>query len=155
MIYTKDCETSIAYTKASPLLTILKVTKGLVYKVEVEFPVGCRGTAHVVICDGGYQAWPSTPGSSWHSDGGVISFDDLYLKEAAPFEFSIYTYLINADFSHTPQIRIGMVSKEAFKARFMPTTVWKEFVDTMKQLQEEQTARAGEILAEPFPWLTE
>lgn len=155
MIYVKDITTSADTAKADALPVILKVTKGLVYKVEVDFPPGAAGLHHVVICDGTYQVWPSEAHTTFHADGVTISFDDTYLKVSEPFEFVIYTYNLDDTFDHFVQVRIGLVSQRAFMARFLPTYAYQEFKEVLQGLAEEQEAARMAILLEPFPWLKE
>ena len=157
MIYTTDV-TTLKDTKAdSPKQSILKVTKGFVYKVEVQFPPGCAGLCHIIICDGGFQIWPSTRGETWHSDGFTIAFDDSYLKQSAPFEFTIYSYNLDEKWPHTVQVRIGLVSNELFMARFLPSLTYKYFIEALDQWQAEQRERLEEanleILESPFSWV--
>ena len=85
MIYSKFITTPANTLQSNPLRTSIKVTKGLVYKVEIMFPPGSLGLLRVAIFDGAYQAWPSTVGEWFRTDGETISYDDTYLKESAPF----------------------------------------------------------------------
>ena len=80
MIYAYDITTPKVGEDGNPKRTVLKVTKGLVYQVEVEFPPGPLGLCHVSIHDGGYQVWPSNPDFDFHGDNGMIVFPDTYLK---------------------------------------------------------------------------
>ena len=126
MIYSKYISTEIETYSTIPLQTTFKVTKGLVYKVEVDFPPGPSGLLKVQIYDGGHQLWPSTPGEYFISDGYCISFDDTLLKLVAPFQFDIYTWNEDEEYPHGVIVRIGMVSSEIFMARFLPSYGYKE-----------------------------
>jgi len=157
MIYTANITTP----KNTPLSTLkkttLSVTTGLVYKVEVYFPAGSAGLMGVAIFDGLFQVWPSTVGDFFLGDNIMISFDDLYLKEAAPFDFQVYTYNVDDTYDHFVSVRLGFVSKDVFRARFLPYEAYDYFVRLLQQLQEEQAALAEgqkELLTEtPFEWL--
>lgn len=131
MIYTASIKIDANTAEADATRTILRVGKGLVWRIEVEFPPGCAGLAHCFINDGGYQLFPATPGESFASDGSVISFDDLYLKNAAPFEFAITCWNVDQAWDHTLQVRIGMASSEAFMSRYMPSVSWDRFNEMM------------------------
>jgi len=148
-------ETLITAPKPSDLV----ITKGLVYKVEVEFPTGSAGLMGVIICDGGFQLWPSNLGQWFTGDGSLISFDDVYLKESAPFKFRIFTYNEDTVYPHSVNIRIGLVSKEIFMARFLPHLSYKFFEQMLENLQREQQVIKDEqqeaIIEAPFPWLKE
>lgn len=137
--------------------TVLNVTKGLVYKVEFYFPSGCAGLMGVAVFDGLFQCWPSTVGEFFHSDNETIRFDDMYLKESAPFQFDCYTYNDDDLYDHLVEVRIGLVSKEVFLARFMPTKGFDYLMELTAKLAAEQVERAAlqkELMAEtPFEWL--
>ena len=159
MIYTIDCKTETTHTIASPLHSVLKVSKGLVYKVEAQFPSGCAGLCHLIICDGSFQVWPSTRGETWHPDGFIISFEDTYLKRSAPYQFDIYTYNLDEKYPHTPQVRIGLVTEEIFMARFLPTIGFEHFLRMLTEWQATQNERLEEarveLLEKPFTWYEE
>lgn len=137
--------------------TPLLVTKGLVYKVELYFPRGSAGLLGVAIFDGFFSVWPSNAGEFFTGDDELISFDDLYLKEAAPFQLDIYTYNYDDTYPHSVDVRVGLVSKEAYQARFLPSIAWGDFAEMMSRLLAEQAEKQAvqkEKIAEgDFKWL--
>lgn len=135
------------YTKTSPKRTSLRVTRGLVYKVELDFPPGSAGLAGVAILDGGFQVWPSTLGQWFTGDGIVIGFDDVYLKDTAPYEFTIETYNEDETYPHAVNIRIGLVSKDIFMARFLPTMTYKYMEELILKLAAQQQLLAQQQAA--------
>lgn len=143
MIYSANISTVKDTAKISPLRTELRITRGLVYKVELDFPPGSAGLAGIAIFDGGFQLWPSTLGQWFTGDGIVISFDDVYLKEAAPFAFSVNTYNEDTEYPHGITVRIGLVSKDIFMARFLPHMSYKYFEQMLTRLQAAQAAAAA------------
>jgi len=151
MIYTTDITTPANTAKNDPLITVGKVTKGLVYRVEIEFPPGAAGLHHVVIFDGGYQVWPSTPGQTFHGGWSIIGFDDTYLKMAAPFEFKAYSWNLDETYDHLIQVRIGMVSDEVFMARYLPTYAYDHFAKLLEVQLKAQEEKALEPITTPFP----
>lgn len=126
---------------------ILPVTRGLVYRFEVEFPPGCCGLLQCRVFDGSYQVYPSSRDDSFHSDARVIGFDDSYLKVVAPFEFRIETINTDTTWSHTIQVRIGMASTDAFMSRYMPSIAWDKFHVIMAQAAIDQAAMQKATLA--------
>ena len=116
----------------------LPVSKGLVYRIEVDFPPGCCGLLSVKVFDGSYQVWPSSRDDSFAGDGQVIAFDDSYLKLAAPYEFRIETINSDLTYTHKTQVRIGMASSEAFMSRYMPSITWDKFNEVLAKAAIEQ-----------------
>lgn len=159
MIYSQTITTDGegAFTRAAPKKTILKVTRGLVYKVVFDFPPGSAGLLGVVILDGSFQVWPSTVGQWFTGDGVVIDFEDVYLKESAPFEFLVRSYNEDDIYPHLFNLRIGLVSKEIFMARYLPHLSYKYYADYIAGLAAEQEKlkqdQADEIIKTPFEWL--
>ena len=157
MIYSATIKTDEKGAKTQLKHTVLKVTKGLIYKVEFYFPSGSAGLMGVAVFDGGFQLWPSTMGEFFAGDDTVISFDDMYLKEAAPYQLDIYTYNTDVTYPHVVAVRIGLVSKEVFLARFMPTKGYDYLMELLEKmsLEKEQLAAAqAELLKEtPYEWL--
>uniref|UniRef100_A0A6H1ZPG4 Uncharacterized protein n=1 Tax=viral metagenome TaxID=1070528 RepID=A0A6H1ZPG4_9ZZZZ len=153
MIYSTLIATPIDLFATTPKQTVLKVTRGLVYKVEIDFPPGPSGLLKVQIYDGGHQLWPSTPGEYFITDGYCISFDDTLLKLVAPFQFDIYTWNLDETHAHGVTVRIGMVSEEIYMARFLPTFGYKE----LRRIIAEETALQEEkrmaIIETPFTWI--
>jgi len=153
MIYSVDIVVPANRPPTNPAHHVLNVTKGLVYRFELEFPPGCAGLVHVAVFDGGHQVWPSSPEGTFHTDGYTINFDDTYLKETAPYQFDVFSYSTGTTHQHTPVLRIGFVSQEIFMARFLPTYTYKYFVKMLEELRLEQEARAQEAAMKPFGWI--
>ena len=150
MIYSYDIITPVGVTQAAPLRTRLKVTKGLVYRVEIEFPPGPLSLLHVAIFDGGFQLWPTNPDYDFHGDNGFISFEETYLKSNYPYEFIAQTWNEDETWDHTITIRLGMVSEEVYMARFLPTVSYDKMLEVLAQLEAKQEAERKAIIAEPL-----
>ena len=138
MIYTENITTPAGTAKDNPQRTTLHVTKGLVYRVAFYFPPGSQGLLGVAVLDGLYQCWPSTPGVYFRSDDDTIRFEDMLVKEAAPFEFTVLTYNLDTEYEHLVSVRVGLVSKDVFLARFMPTKTHEYLADLLLRLATER-----------------
>jgi len=162
MIYTANITTPKDRAKTNLKKTVLHVTNGLVYKVEFYFPSGSAGLAGVAVFDGLFQVWPSTVGEFFIGEDQLIAFDDMYLKESAPFEFQCYTYNNDDTHEHFVSVRIGLVSSEVFLARFLPTKGHDYLLKLRRQMAAEradlyrlQTERRLETPLEWMPGLGE
>lgn len=143
MIFTANITTAKDTAKTSLKRTVLEVTKGLVYKVEYYFPSGSAGLAGVAVFDGLYQVWPSTIGEFFLGESQLISFEDMYLKESAPYTFQIYTFNEDDTHSHSIGVRIGLVSKDVFLARFMPTRSREQLTELVASMTKEKEVLAA------------
>jgi len=157
MIYTANITTLKDTPKTNLKKTTIKVTKGLVYKVEFYFPAGSAGLMGLAVFDGLFQIWPSSVGEFFVGEDHVISFDDMYLKEAQPFELQAYTYNEDDTHAHSVQVRIGQVSSEVFMARFLPTRSHDYLISLLRKMsfeRDEQAEQQREQLAETaFDWM--
>ncbi len=157
MIFTANINTSKDTSPTAPKLTRIHVSKGLVYKVEFNFPTGSAGLMGVAVFDGLYQVWPSTVGQWFIGEDQLISFEDMYLKEAAPFELQCYTYNEDDTYSHSVAVRIGLVGKDVFQARYLPTKSSEVFMQVLAQMaveREELAKWQRKMLPEtPFEWM--
>lgn len=141
MVFSASITTSKKGDEDDHKETLLVVTSGLIYRMEVEFPPGCCGLLHVQIFDGSYQVYPASNQDSFHSDARVIGFDDLYLKQQPPFELKILTWNLDETWGHEIQVRIGMAHTEAFMARYMPGLTWKKFQEVLASSAIEERLR--------------
>jgi hypothetical protein len=153
VIYAFDITTPANTTQAAPKRTRLKVTKGLVYQVEIEFPPGPLGYCHVAIFDGGHQIWPSNSEFDFHGDNGMMVFNETYLKMAAPYEFVCQTWNEDDTYQHQVHVRLGMVSDEVFMARYLPSISFDKMLAVLNQVQQRQEAERESLLTEPVNWL--
>lgn len=157
MIYTANITTAKDTAQTALKKTTIKVTKGLVYKVEFYFPAGSAGLMGLAVFDGLFQVWPSSVGEFFLGEDHVIGFDDMYLKEAEPYELQCYTYNEDDTYAHSVQVRIGQVSKEVFMARFLPTRSHDYLIRLLRKMsweRDEQAKMQREQLAETaFEWM--
>lgn len=152
MIYSKSIAIPANTFLAAYQTDLMLVTKGLVYKVEFDFPPGHAGLTFVRVRDGLHQVWPTTSDQWFSGEGQTISFDDTHLKLSPPFEFSIDTYNLDDTFDHTVTVRVGLVSSEVFMARFLPTYTFKYFKAMLMELQWEQELRFQAIIDNPISY---
>lgn len=152
MIYTADIILPANTAKATPVVERLGITHGIIYKVEIQFPPGCSGLAHVVINDGGLQLWPSTPGKDFAADDYIISFDDTLFKQTAPYELQIIGYNLDETYDHVLQIRIGMVDQDIYIARYLPTVAFDHLIELMEASKKKEEAIKQAIIDNPFPY---
>ena len=155
MIYTKDFTIPKNTLPASPAHESLIVTKGLVYKVEFQFPAGCAGLVGLVVSDGSFQLWPSSLGEWFITDGFTIAFDDMYMKNNPPFQFDFWGYNLDETYAHTVYGRIGIADKEIFQARYLPNVAYDMMQRELNQVAAEQEAERQAIIETPFPWIKE
>lgn len=157
MIYSKSLTVPAQTPRNDPVKTMCHVTRGLVYKIEIRIPPGHAGLTGIWITHGGFQIWPSSLGEYFIGDDELISYEDLYLIESAPYVFNLYAFNEDASYEHTFYVRFGVVSKEIYKARYLPTLSYDYFAKVIEKMRAEQDILRKEqeaiLLENPFPWL--
>ena len=153
MIFTIDLTIPKNTSSSSPYKEPLIISSGLIYRVEFQFPPGCAGLAGLVVADGGFQIWPSTPGKWFVTDNYVIAFDDLYEKEQPPFVLDFWGYNLDETYDHTIYCRIGIADKQIYKARFLPNVAYELMTEELNKAEAEREALKEDFLSSPFPWI--
>lgn len=116
----------------------LDISQGLVYRVEIVFPPGSFGLTGIRVFDGGYQLWPSNRNKWFRGDNVKIEFDDLYLKDEPPSVFLIECCNKDDTYEHVVFVRVGITSKKAFQARFLPTVAYDYYKQMLQDIHKEQ-----------------
>ncbi len=138
MIYSKTITVPSNTPVTSPVETILKVSSGLVWMLEVDYPPGCCGLAHLQIFDGLYQMYPASPGESFACDSFCLHLDDLYFKISAPYEFKIRTWNLDDTWNHNLNIRLGMAMTKSEMSRYMPGLAFEDLSKTIADIVTNQ-----------------
>lgn len=94
--------------KSDPVEEELALTYGVIQRVEVEFPPGCAGLAHVRIQYHEFDLYPTNPGTYFSGDGFTIAFDDNFPITEVPHMIKIVGYNEDDTFDHTVTVRINV-----------------------------------------------
>lgn len=110
MYYFIPCTVSKSIPAALPQLFILPIAKGVIERIDVEYPAGCCGLVGIRVINEDWQLVP------WNSDEWLTSDDRTFLLplsyniEQPPFRLVIYAYNLDDVYQHT--IRIGVMLNE-------------------------------------------
>lgn len=125
MVYIHNLTIPSKQEEEYPFIEIMSLVKGLIYQIGLLFPPGCAGLAHVMIKDGLHQIWPSKEKTWFSSDAETISFDETYEILHDPAQINIVGYNEDDTWHHTITVRIGIVDKEIYQARYLPHLAYK------------------------------
>ena len=92
------------------------LTHGIIHRVEIEFPAGCAGLAHVAIRRGLHQLWPLNPDATLASDGWIIAWNEHQELLEEPYTLILSGYNLDDIYPHTPVIRIGLLPQSLQEA---------------------------------------
>jgi len=96
-------------TKAAPQEQDVKLTHGVVHRVEIGFPSGCAGLAHLQIRRGSHQVWPTNPQGSFNTDDYIIPIDDYYELFEEPYILTLVGWNLDDTYDHTLEVRFGIL----------------------------------------------
>lgn len=99
-------------TEASPTEQEINLTHGVIHRLEVEFPPGCAGLAHLVIDRFGHQLWPTNPESSFASDAHIIGFNEYHELFESPYELRLRGWNEDDSYPHEITVRIGILPEK-------------------------------------------
>lgn len=92
-----------------PEIWDLKLTHGVAHRVEIGFPKGCAGLAHLVARQGLHQVWPTNPDGSFNADDYTIAFNDYQPLKTEPYILTLVGWSFDDTFPHTLEVRIGIL----------------------------------------------
>jgi len=142
VVFDKSVYTVANTLKTSPLESWIGIARGLIYRAQVMFPPGCAGLVGVKIFEGGHQVYPVTMDEWWVAAGETIDFEDPYIVTTINTKFRILTYNEDTAYPHRIYVRLGIVSRPEFIARFLPTVGYEELEKIIEQVTAEKQSEA-------------
>lgn len=133
MIYQAIPNTPPNTLVTSPLVTKLKMTKGLIYKVRINFPPGSCGLLGVAIKEKDTFVYPSTDEEYFYGDNVDINFDDTKLMSDPDYSLDIYTYNLDTMYYHKVTINIGLLNNDDLLIRYLPKDSSAELLSYLKE----------------------
>ena len=109
MFYEFTVTVPITATQDDPVEQRMKLTKGVIHRVEVQFPIGTRALIHVQIYDDGHQIWPTNPDGNFNTDGYTIGWDEHYEITSGHHELRAVCWSTADTFPYDIDIRFAML----------------------------------------------
>jgi len=110
MIYAFDIQTPAKTLVTAKKKTILRMERGLIYRLEIVFPPGPVHLLHLTINDALHQVWPTNQDADFAGNNDKIEFDEELNIDEPPYELQAYTWNEDEAYAHWVQIRIGIRS---------------------------------------------
>ncbi len=134
MIYSLTINTPANTAIDAPLLSQLKLSRGLIYQFDIYFPPGSSGLLGVAVFKVNQQIYPFNRGSFFIGDNTQVSFNDLQALTEVENIMEIHTYNLDTDYEHQVQVRFGLVARLDFQSSFVPAISFDKLDDTIKEL---------------------
>ena len=109
--------------QTAPVEVEALLAHGIIHRVEIEFPAGCAGLAHVAIRRGLHQLWPLNPDASFATDDWIIAWDEHQELLEEPYALTLVGYNLDDIFPHTPVIRLGVLPQQLQEAPMRAATL--------------------------------
>jgi len=112
MDYKYAVKTTAGTTEANAIKTDLKLTAGIITRVQLLHPEGCHGLAYASIWEGGHQLYPSNPESAYHGNDAPLEMEDNY-ELKTPALLTLKTWNLDDTYEHTVYVRITILRPSA------------------------------------------
>jgi hypothetical protein len=112
MFYSVDVPVPANTPESAPVLQELKLTAGVINRIEVQCPAGNQALLKSQIYYHEHQAWPTNPDGSFSADDYVIAFDEYFPLDEEPYTVKIKAWNLSTKLPHTVTVRIGVIRPE-------------------------------------------
>lgn len=99
--------------EASPVSQELQLSAGILHYVEIEFPSGCQGLAHMQIKQPQASFLPTNPDGDFASDNYVIPIQEHFEIVSTVTRLMAVAWNEDDTYAHTISIRIGVLPTAA------------------------------------------
>jgi len=114
MIYEFTIDTAITFSSAAKKKTILKMEKGIIEDLFINFPPGSSGLLYLQINREGSQIFPKTL-NYFHGDNTLFHFDHVnYPLLNPPYRLIAWTWNDDDTYSHELDIIIEISQRGVF-----------------------------------------
>lgn len=121
----------------------ISLGRGIVYKIEIDFPPGSSGLLRVKISENDRQIYPTNNNEFFRGDNQIISFDDIYVVKIAPYEWFLEGYNLDTLYDHMVIVRIGFVSDIDIMRNYLPESLEKA-LSKMEDIRAENEEKGRE-----------
>jgi len=118
--------------ESAPVTQFLKLTRGIIHRVEVQFPIGTLALAHCRIFYHEHQAFPTNPDGDFSSDGYVIPIDDQYEIDSEPYDMKAVCWNLDDTYQHIITVRVGILRYEEIEKRSASAGAMQRFLKLMR-----------------------
>lgn len=105
-------------TEINRTKTSIHAIKGIIHRVYIHFPAGCKGLARVRILEGKHQIAPSNAQESFKGDDTDLSYKEYYELTNFPTWITIETWNLDTAYNHTIVVGLGVLKKEILLPAF-------------------------------------
>jgi len=112
LIFAWDITISANTLATAQVEQILKLSKGVIIKVEVKFPAGCHGLVKVRLFHQESQLIPLSRGEWITGDDEAVSFPEYFELWTTPYQLKFRGCSPGTTYAHTVTVRISVLPKQ-------------------------------------------
>lgn len=115
MIYEYDLTIPANTLVSAPVRQIMLIDRGIIHKVEVEFPGGSNKAVLVTIRDALHQVYPTNPDGQLKANNFTISGSEWLEVEEPPYQLEAYGWSPGTTYQHVITIRLYQLPREVLE----------------------------------------
>lgn len=128
MFYDFALTVKTTHTESAPLEQTLKLTHGIIHRVEIGFPSGCNGLVRCKLLHEEHQYLPTNPDGYFASDGYNIPIDDYFELYTEPYSLKFIGYGVGCGYDHVITVRVGVLPKEVVEPTTALSRMFEKFL---------------------------
>jgi len=130
MFYAWDIIIPKNTSEKEPVTQILKLTRGVITDLQIEFPDGCKKLVKVRLLHAEFQLVPLSRGEWVTGDGETVPTEPYYPIRHEPFALKFIGCSPGTYYPHKVTVRVRMLPEWIAT----PWQVMKDFVSVIKKL---------------------
>lgn len=111
MIFAWDITISAGTSAASPKTQILKLSSGVIVKVEIKFASGCHGLVKVRLRHEESQLVPLSRDEWITGDDEAVSFPEFFELWTTPYQLKFLGCSPGTSYAHVVTVRVSVLPK--------------------------------------------
>ena len=111
MFYAWDITIPAGQAEAAPVTQILKLSKGVITRIDVKFPRGCHGLVKVHLLRDEFQLVPLSRGEWVTGDSETVPTEGYYELVETPAQLKFVGCSPGTSYDHTVTVRVSILPK--------------------------------------------
>ena len=128
MFYSYAITVPAGTLESAPIVTVLKLTAGIIHQVDVEFRSGTDFRVGVRINQGLHQVYPTNPDGDLRAEGRPIIFPDYLKLDTGEDELTVYAYAPTSIYDHVVYVKLGILAEDELRPMTTTDTLLIKFL---------------------------
>jgi hypothetical protein len=133
VIYSIPITTPKNTQEDTPLVTEIPIIKGVIHKVEFDFPPGNQFLHRLRLVREGAYILPSNKGGYFTTEGNIISYREHWEIKDEPLAVYVHSWNLDETYDHTVIVRLGILRKNIITPWLM---TWRERLAGTQVIEE-------------------